>query len=100
TEEYTLRALSTKLSQLSTFFTQQNHYSTVLTELVKTMPNSVRATDITVNDKKEVTFIGSTGSYADLAGFYAKLRQAGAKANEDVGTYFLNPILTAISRDD
>lgn len=99
-EEYTLRALSAKLTQLSTFFASQNHYSTTLTELVKTMPTSIKATNINVDDQRVVTFMGTTSSYADLAGFYTKLLQAGASGEGQSGTYFQNPTLTTISRSE
>ena len=47
----------------------------------------------------KVTLTGSVASYADLAGFYAKLAMSGAPAGSEVGTNFLNPILTTISRN-
>jgi Tfp pilus assembly protein PilN len=96
TDEAIIRSLDGKLTTLSTFLVSQKHYSTFLNQFVKTMPESVRLTDLSVTEANAVTITGATTSYADLAGFYDKLRQAGSDADQP---YFANPVLTAISRD-
>ena len=99
-QEGVYRSLTGKLSALTTFFSAQHHYSTVLNELAKTMPASVKLTDITVLVAQDTTITGTADSYADLAGFYNKLSQAGAKNGSTVGTYFMQPQLASISRND
>ena len=99
-QEGVYRSLTSKLTALAAFFGTQHHYSTVLNELAKTMPSSVKLTDITVLDTQEATITGSADSYADLAGFYNKLSQAGAAKGSTVGLYFVQPKLSSISRND
>jgi Tfp pilus assembly protein PilN len=119
-EEGIYRALDAKLTNLSTFFTTQKHFSTFLSQFSKTVPDSMTVTDLSVTAANLATVNGKVSTYADLAGFYDKLRTAGPAAtmSEDMDMneasssampdmsslpadpYFTNPTLLSISRDE
>jgi cell division protein FtsL len=93
------RSLDDKLTALSTFFVSQKHYSTFLNQFAKTMPASLKLTDMSVTADNKTIISGQVPTYADLAGFYDKLRTA-APAGKGTAAYFTSPLLTTISRDD
>lgn len=118
-EEGVYRALDAKLTSLSSFFATQKHFSTFLREFSKTVPDSMTVTDMLVDTKNQATITGKVSTYADLAGFYDKLRKAGEAAPMEPGMdmqssaaatadsnsqpanpFFKDPLLTSISRDD
>ena len=98
-EEGIQKSLIQRIRGLDAFFTQQHHYSDFLTEFNKTLPTSLSLSDMLIASDQKVTLTGSVSSYADLAGFYAKLAMSGAPSGSEVGTHFLNPMLTTISRN-
>lgn len=99
-EEGIQKSLIQRIHGLDAFFAQQNHYTKFLTEFNKTIPTSLSLTDMMVASDLKVTLTGNVASYADLAGFYAKLATSGAPAGSDVGTNFITPMLTTITRNE
>jgi Tfp pilus assembly protein PilN len=112
TEEGIYRSLDAKLTSLSTFFASQKHYSTFLDQFSKTVPNSMTLTDMSVAADNKATISGKVATYADLAGFYDKLRTASKSASGQPSSasasatvnasaaYFTSPTLVSISRDE
>ncbi len=94
------RALDTKLTSLSNFFATQKHYSTFLTQFSQTVPASMQLTDMSVDASDIATISGTVTTYADLAGFYDKLRTQGATSDNEESPYFTKPALVMIGRDD
>jgi Tfp pilus assembly protein PilN len=115
-EEGIYRSLDAKLTSLTTFFSTQKHFTTFLREFSKTVPDSMKVTDMNVTADNAATITGKVGTYADLAGFYEKLRQAGPSTSSGAGQsaspsatpaavrpsapYFTQPVLMTISRDE
>ena len=116
-EEGIYRALDAKLTSLSTFFASQRHFSNFFEQFEKTVPDSMRLTDVTVTKEGLATITGNVSNYADLAGFYEKLRMAGPMSEEHEmqmaqssdsammeehvsAPYFVSPSLASISRDE
>src|SRR5690606_2125564 len=99
-EEGIQTSLIQRIEGLKSFFGEQNHYSDFLATFNKTIPDSLSLSDMMVAQDLKVTLTGNVASYADLAGFYAKLAQSGAPAGSEVGTDFFNPLLTTISRNE
>ncbi len=99
-EEGIQQSLIKRIHGLDAFFDQQNHFTTFLAAFNQTLPESLGLSDMLIASDLKVTLSGSVASYADLAGFYAKLTMSGARAGSEVGTNFRNPMLTTISRND
>jgi Tfp pilus assembly protein PilN len=116
-EEGVYRTLDAKLTSLSSFLAGQKHFSTFFENFSQTVPDSMSLTDVTIDENGLATITGKVSTYADLAGFYDKLRMAEPEhdmENMDISQasmaatpemtvenpYFVNPRLASISRDD
>ena len=97
-EEGIQQSLTSRIDNLQAFISNQNKYSDYLAALSKTVPTSLKLTDMLVTEEQEATLTGTVANYADLAGFYTKLHRSGAPSGSDEGTHFVNPMLTSISR--
>lgn len=100
TEEGIQRSLVSRVQALDTFFNSQKHYSQFINEFNRSIPSTLRVTDLVVAEDGEVSVEGLVANYADLTGFYTMLRLSGAGADAESGTNFTNTRLISIGRDD
>lgn len=89
------RSLAARLDAADTFLKDQNHYSAFLVELANSVPNSVTLKDVLVDDAAQASVQGTSSSYADISGFFNKLKAAGGEA-----PYFSQMSLATINRED
>lgn len=99
-EEGIQRSLISRVEALDSFFKTQKHFSLFMDEIINSSPETLNLDDMEINEVNDVVMSGKIGSYGELAGFHAKLSMAGAPAGSTEGTYFTNPVLTSIKKDE
>jgi Tfp pilus assembly protein PilN len=99
-KEEVYQVLVMKLTEVKSFLAKQKHYSQFFTAFNATLPQSVRVTDMQINENEEVSVTAATNSYADLSGFFTKLKSATVGSEQSAASAFVNPLLTAITRNE
>lgn len=100
TEEGIQRSLIDRLHALDGFLDSQSRHSQFLNRFEKTIPDSLRLKEMIMDEDGAVSITGAVANYSDLSGFYNKLRLSGAEPDQEVGTDFIDPLLTSVSRSE